>query len=142
MSMTITQITDAFLDKVKTIFPELEVDHFPGRPEDYRFTHPKGAIQLLYRDRRFERPQATDGTIQVNEPVLTLSFYTRNLRRVGRDEGMYDILETARTEIAKDNSIGHGNTWCRREYLTQQRSGVWIFGQDWVLEDIFIPETE
>lgn len=137
--MTINEITDEFLTKLKTIFPELETDHYPGKPEDYRFTHSKGAVLIIFKDRKFERPQATDGSVQVNFPVVWLSYFSRDLKRVGKDEGMYDFLERGRNGLA-GQSIGNGYIWCRREFQVSQRGGVWIYGQEWELEDVFIAE--
>lgn len=140
--MTLNEITDEVLAKLKDIFPELECDHFPGNPEEYNFVHPVGAVQVLYRDRRFNTPQATDGTVQTNNPEIAISYYTRNLRSTGKDTAMYDLLDRGRNGIASNNDIGQGFMWIKRERLLSRKNGVWIFVQTWELEDIFIPNDE
>lgn len=155
--MTLNEITDAFLDKVKEIFanpdlgavnPGLQVDHYPDDPASYQFAHPKGAVLLILQDRRFEHGQATDGTGQPNRPVLLLTYFSRNLRGKTKDPGAYELLDLARRghEPGMGLSgfcIGGGYTWCRREYYIGSRpGGVWIYGQEWILENYFDPDHE
>lgn len=138
--MTLDEITDEFLALVKPVFPELEVDHYPGNPEDYKLTHPVGAVLLIFRDRTFSEPDATDGTVQRNQPMVQLTYMNRNLTQTGKDPGVYKLLDRGRDGLA-GKSIGHGYIWIRREKLLPRRSGIWIYAQDWQLEDVFIPEV-
>ena len=131
MNLTITQIADTILDKLTADFPDYEVDDFPDDPASYQFAHPEAALLLVFKDRKFERGQFTDGSGQVNEPVWQLAQFTRYLRSNDRNVGAYQLLEATRSSL-KALEIGNGNLYIAREYFYKKQSGgVWIYGQDW-----------
>lgn len=138
--MTLNEITDQFLAQVADTFPDYEVDHYPGDPEKYQFAHPKAAVLLVFQDRTFKEPQATDGTGQVNNPILHLTYFTRNLRGKSKNPSAYDLLEEGRAGLLGFH-MGTSYVWCRREfYLTNKPGGIWVYGQDWQLEDYYDEE--
>lgn len=137
MNVTLNEMADTFLDKLKTTFPDYEVDDYPDNPAKYQLAHPNGAVLLTLQDRKFEDPMATDGTGQGNEPIFQVTFLTRSLRSKNRNEGAYNMLDTAR-EALKGLEFSRGYASILREfYIQTSPGGVWYFGQDWTHYDFF-----
>lgn len=137
MAMTLNAMQDAFLGKLQEVFPDpdYKTEDFPDDPKRYQFTHSNAAILLVFKDRKFEAPRATDGTIQPNQPVFQVAFMTRQLRGTDKRDGAYELLDIAREELAGFVIDGFP-IWIQREYFQTLRSGgIWMFGQDWTLDN-------
>jgi len=139
MGMSLVDMQDTILAELKEIFPapQYQVEDYPDDPVNYQFAHSNAAILLVFKDRKFDAGQASDGTVQTNRPVFQLAFMCRSLRSKGDRDGAYNLLEQARQGL-KGFEIGRETLTISREYFqTLKPGGVWIFGQDWQLLDIF-----
>lgn len=139
MGLSLIDMQDQLLAKLQEIFPEptYQVEDFPDDPEKYQFAHSNAAILLVFNDRKFDPPQATDGSTQYNEPEFQIAFMCRQLRSTEDRDGAYNLLETARNGL-KGMEIGNHNLSISREYFRSLKpGGVWIFGQNWKTGDIF-----
>lgn len=145
MGMSLVDMQDKILERLKEVFPapQYQVEDYPDDPVNYQFAHSNAAILLVFKDRKFDRGQATDGTVQTNRPVFQIAFMCRSLRSKGDRDGAYNLLGRARgedddTDGLKGFDIGRETLTINREYFqTLKPGGVWIFGQDWQLLDIF-----
>lgn len=135
--MTLNAMQDEFLAKLRAVFPDpdYKTEDFPDDPSRYHFTHSNAAILLVFKDRKFEPPRASDGTIQPNQPVFQVAFFSRQLRGTDERDGAYELLDKARQELAGFVIDGFP-IWIKREYFQNLRKGgIWTFGQDWTLDN-------
>jgi hypothetical protein len=134
--MTLAVLQNTLLEKLQDIFPApgYRVEDFPDDPVNYQFAHSNAAILLVFNDRKFDAPRATDGTIQPNQPVFQVAFLSRQLRTRNENDGAYELLDTTRAKL-QGFMIDHEPIWIQREYFQRLKpGGVWIFGQDWTFD--------
>ena len=80
MALATQDLLDGAQAVLVAAFPDLAVELFPARPEDYRLNHPVGALLLAYPGSRFADP-ILRATSVCQERTLTLgvSLVSRHL---------------------------------------------------------------
>jgi Gp37 protein len=136
MAALITRIEDEVLARLRPALtregqphPAIELLPWPGRPEDFKMTHPVGALLVMYRSGKF--PQGT-GLVEWTAE-FELAFLVRNLRthqaRAGSPDvgtGAYDLLEAARVALSGfELAFAAGPAYITSESYTGHREGVW-----------------
>lgn len=141
MGSLIYQTEDALLERLRPALtregqphPVVELRAWPGRPEDFRMTHPVGAVLLMYRSGKFPdlATVVRQGLVEW-DAEFELALLARNLRTHQVDDaspdagtGAYDLLQACRTALMGFELADFaGPVSVRSESYTGHREGVW-----------------
>ena len=126
-------LTQDYIDqveaRVKLLLPGIEVSRYPGRPQDYRLTHPQGAVLISYLQGQAGDPIPSRGQIWLRQ-VLSLLMCNRSL---WESDGMLDHLDRLRTGLHQWMPTGAKPLQFLRERLLQAEAGIWWYGADYEL---------
>lgn len=123
----------SLVDAVTAAFPDLEVQAFPDRPQQWNFIHELGSILVRFHGGKFSRPMDTsEAVVQKRTPGFVFTIYTRNLHD---HLGAYDILETLRQAITGFKMPGCMALYPLDEQFQAQHEGVWVY------EAVYAAET-
>ncbi len=89
--MTIKEIEEAIIERLKSKITDLVVEGFPEKPSEYKLMHHKGAILVAYAGSTYEEPAATDVVVQERKVEFDITVVMRHLRT---HEGAYQYLDT------------------------------------------------
>lgn len=103
--------------------PGLKVEPFPDDPDNYRLTHPHGAVLAGYSGSRLPDPFVLAGTTQKRRLEFQLVVKVRRLRD---HSGAYTILDDIRTALA-GQAIRGARFYPVREQFEDVSSGVWTY---------------
>lgn len=123
MAIATQDFIDTAQARLITAFPELIVELFPARPEDYRLNHPVGALLLAYPGSTFsEALLRADGVAQERTIGLSVSLVTRHLWGL---DGAVALMDRLRAALH-----GWRPTDCRpiiiiRDRLLSENAGLW-----------------
>jgi len=100
MPRLITGITlemmEGILDRLRGRFEDLSVDLFPERPDQYRLTHPKGALLLSYVSSRYD--DTRDTTI-ITQPRRAMFNVVSMVRQLNHGDGVVVVLDRLRLAL-------------------------------------------
>lgn len=136
-NQSIESMAEAYITKLKETFPDLEVDHYPDDVASYNLAHPKGAILVIYKSRKFKKGQNADGSGQVNNPVFQITYVTRSLIAKKKSPGIYGLLDPGREALKELDFERSKASIIDEGFLDIKRGGVWMFGQNWEHTDYF-----
>lgn len=134
---TLNSMAQAYIDKLRTTFPDLEVDHYPDNAREYRLSHHKGAVLITLENRNFQKGQYSDGSGQLNNPRFQITYITRSLVRKKKLPGAYELLDQGR-EALKTLEFERGFVNITSEFfIGVDKGGIWMYGQTWEHTDFF-----
>lgn len=134
----LTEMETAIVALLAAALPDLAVEPFPDRPDNYRFTHPHGAVLVGYAGSRLAGPNVLAGTGQVRHIEFHLVIKVRSLRD---HTGAYAVLDAIRTALSGQTVLG-ARFYPAREQFDDVSSGVWtytaVYGADvpWVSQAV------
>ncbi len=143
---TIEDFEDVIVERLQSGFPTLEVKAFPDRPEDYKFTHPTGALLLHYRGADFGDSQGI-GTISLRRKLLwDVTVYAKSLRSHRGTEGKGGallILDALRAHLTgwRPKGAVTGMVPEREDFLNRDGS-AWIYVARFSLVAPLVQKTE
>lgn len=112
----------ALLTRAGAVLPELAVEDFPGRPEAYRLSHPKGALLLAYSGSDYGAPGA--GGAQAR--LMKLDFVLQ-IRNLAKHQGAYEVLEHLRVGFTGWEAPGCLAAYPTREAFRGAEDGVYQY---------------
>ena len=115
---------------------QIEVAHFPDRPEAYRLTHRVGAALVRYEGSEYGKIDAVDLVVQERTLAFSVTLAMRDLGWAyggpasGTNPGAYAIIDAVRVAL-----LGfQPNSGCRKMWLSRDRyedrnldGGFWIY---------------
>jgi hypothetical protein len=143
---TIEDFEDVIVGRLKAGFPTLKVEPFPDRPEDYRFTHPTGALLVHYRGADFGESQAV-GTVSLNRKMtFDVTVYAKSLRShrgTQGEGGALLILDALRPYLTgwKPKGATSGIVPEREDFLNRDAS-AWIYVARYSFRAPLVQKTE
>lgn len=143
---TIEDFENVIVERLIAGFPELKVEVFPDRPEDYRFTHPVGALLVHYRGADFGDSQGV-GTVSLNRKLLwDITLYAKSLRDHRGTEGRGGallMLDALRAHLAgwRPKGATSGMVPEREDFLNRDAS-AWIYVARYSLRAPLVQKTE
>ena len=128
MSVSVQDIENAIMAKLASALPELSVEAFPERPEEYELLHPLGAVLVQYDGSSYSQNSVSNGAVaQVRKPKFSVVYLVRNLRDAA---GCYDILDRGREALCGLCITGAITPMeITYEGFTAEHDGVWIYTQ-------------
>ena len=123
--MTILEIEQAIIDRLKEKIQGLEIDSFPEKPADYRLRHPKGALLVRYAGCAYTEPLATDYIIQDRKISFEVNVLMRHLTS---HEGVYAYLDAVRIALTGFKPPNCGRVYPVKEEFIIEDAGIWHYG--------------
>lgn len=130
MAATVQSIETALIAKLGTALPELEVQAFPEKPEEYDLIHPVGACLVQYDGSEFSGNSVGNGAVaQVRRLRFSVVYLVRNLRD---SSGCYALLQrgaAALTGLLVAGTLSPGAIV--HESFHAEADGVWMYVQSY-----------
>ena len=133
MAATVQDIESALIAKLGSALPELEVEAFPEKPEEYSLLHPVGAVLVQYDGSELSgNALANGGVAQVRTLRFSVVYLVRNLRD---SAGCYDVLQRG-ADALSGLIIAGALTPCilARESFNAEADGVWMYAQSYTVK--------
>lgn len=122
--MNIETIENQIIEKLKSKFADLLIESFPEKPQEFIFTHPKGAILIHYQGGNYGSIQALDLILQQKKMEFALTVVTRNLRT---NSGAYNILEGIKSVLTGFKIDGCSKMYPTKEGFLCENNGIWQY---------------
>ncbi|MDG6230712.1 Gp37 family protein [Glaesserella parasuis] len=123
MSATLPILTE-FETRLKTQFPDWDIQLMPDDPSHYFLSHPNGAVLISYAGSKFSEPRSTSVITQTRKVHIVFTVLSRNLHN---DFGALQFLDELRLSVVGFQPIDCTPSWLVEEQFDEQDSGVWIY---------------
>lgn len=122
--MSIREIEDLIIKKIKESFPNFLVQGFPEKPQEFILLHPIGAILVHYRGGSYSSTDALKFISQDKRMEFAVTVVTRNLRS---NEGAYEVLEGVKQCLCGYKIIGCSKLTPLKEGFLSETKGIWQY---------------
>ena len=122
--MNIETIENRIIEKLKSKLTDLLIESFPEKPQEFVFTHPKGAILIHYQGGRYGNSQSVDVIYQQKKMEFALTIVTRNLRT---NSGAYALLEEIKSILTGFKIDGCSKMYPVKEDFLVENNGIWQY---------------
>lgn len=137
--MSIRDIENSIIDKLKENFSNLLVDGFPEKPQEFTLIHPVGAILVHYRGGNYSNTDALGFISQDKKMDFAITVVTRNLRS---NNGAYEILEKIKQVLCGFKILGCSKLTPVKEGFLSEISGIWQYEITFTLATPSIEDLE
>lgn len=128
--MLINQLEEQIISRLKQEIPDLLIEGFPEKPEQFQLIHPKGAILVHYQGADYSNTKATDAIVQDKKLEFALTVVTRHLRS---NEGAYAYLDDIRRILTGYKIDGCSKMYPVKENFLSENAGIWQYSINFVL---------
>lgn len=130
MIATIQTVETSFIEALQQALPELSVESFPEKPQEYELLHPLGAVLVQYDGSTFGNNRISNGALaQVRTFRVTVTLLVRNLRN---SSGCYEALDRAIEALSGLMLPGAiGPVTAVSESFSSEVDGIWIYVQNY-----------
>ena len=122
--MNIETIENNIIEKLKSKLTDLLIESFPEKPQEFVFTHPKGAILIHYQGGSYGNIQSLDVIVQNKKMEFALTIVTRNLRS---NSGAYALLEEIKSILTGFKIDGCSKMYPVKEGFLVENNGIWQY---------------
>ena len=122
--MNIETIENKIIEKLKSELTDLLIESFPEKPQEFVFTHPKGAILIHYQGGSYGNNQSLDVIVQNKKMEFALTIVTRNLKT---NSGAYALLETIKSILTGFKIDGCSKMYPVKEGFLVENNGIWQY---------------
>lgn len=122
--MNIETIENKIIEKLKSKLTDLLIESFPEKPQEFVFTHPKGAILIHYQGGNYGSSQSVDVIFQQKKMEFALTIVTRNLRT---NSGAYSLLEEIKSILTGFKIDGCSKMYPTKEGFLVENKGIWQY---------------
>ncbi len=137
--MSIRDIENSIIDKLKENFSNLLVDGFPEKPQEFTLIHPVGAILVHYRGGNYSNTEALGFISQDKKMDFAITIVTRNLRS---NNGAYEVLEKIKQVLCGFKILGCSKLTPVKEGFLSEISGIWQYEITFTLATPSIEDLE
>ncbi len=137
--MSIRDIENSIIDKLKENFSNLLVDGFPEKPQEFTLIHPVGAILVHYRGGNYSNTDALGFISQDKKMDFAITVVTRNLRS---NNGAYEVLEKIKQVLCGFKILGCSKLTPVKEGFLSEISGIWQYEITFTLATPSIEDLE
>ena len=137
--MSIRDIENSIIDKLKENFSNLLVDGFPEKPQEFTLIHPVGAILVHYRGGNYSNTDAVGFISQDKKMDFAITVVTRNLRS---NNGAYEVLEKIKQVLCGFKILGCSKLTPVKEGFLSEISGIWQYEITFTLATPSIEDLE
>ncbi|HTW89183.1 MAG TPA: Gp37 family protein [Candidatus Binataceae bacterium] len=144
--LDIATIENAIVAQLLSQINQIEVVHFPDRPEAYRLTHQVGAALVSYRGATYGDLIDTDVVMQERKLEFEVRLMARDLGwsygalATGVSPGAYALLEAVRAALTGFRIPGCRETYPLKERFVERdpQGGVWIYAISFAVETLAV----
>ncbi len=122
--MNIETIENKIIEKLKSKLTDLLIESFPEKPQEFIFTHPKGAILIHYQGGSYGSSQSVDVIFQQKKMEFALTIVTRNLKT---NSGAYALLEEIKSILTGFKIDGCSKMYPTKEGFLVENNGIWQY---------------
>ncbi len=122
--MTIADIEQAIIDRLKAKITGLAIEGFPEKQSEYKLMHPKGALLVSYAGSTFSEPKPTDIVFQERKVEFDITVAMRHLRD---HEGAYAHLDAVRITLTGYRIAGCSKMHPTKEEFLNEDAGIWQY---------------
>jgi hypothetical protein len=137
--VSIRDIENSIIDKLKENFSNLLVDGFPEKPQEFTLIHPVGAILVHYRGGNYSNTDALGFISQDKKMDFAITVVTRNLRS---NNGAYEVLEKIKQVLCGFKILGCSKLTPVKEGFLSEISGIWQYEITFTLATPSIEDLE
>lgn len=120
---------DILISRLKSQIGDVAIEPFPDDPEEYKLLHPTGALLIRFAGGDFGESKV-DGLIRQRVKLqYDVVAVSRNLRD---HYGAYHLLDLTLQALTGFNIDGE-KIYPGREDFLLEKSGVWQYGQRWII---------
>lgn len=123
--MNIETIETQIVEKLKSKLSDLLVDSFPEKPQEFVFTHPKGAILVHYQGANYNNSESVGVIFQNKKMEFAITIVTRNLRT--KNSGAYSLLEQVKSILTGFQIDGCSKMSPTKEGFLSENNGIWQY---------------
>lgn len=121
-------LIEHLIERVQDLLPGIEVARYPGNQQDYRLTHPQGAVLIAYTGAQGGEARLERGAHQWLLHQVRLALVNRTLWEA---DGLLDHLDRLRAGLIGWQASGAQPLSLRAEALLQSADGLWWCGADY-----------
>jgi len=122
--VNIETIENKIIEKLKSKLTDLLIESFPEKPQEFIFTHPKGAILIHYQGGSYGSSQSVDVIFQQKKMEFALTVVTRNLKT---NSGAYSLLEEIKSILTGFKIDGCSKMYPVKEGFLVENNGIWQY---------------
>ena len=123
--MSIRNIENSIIQKLKDSFPEVLVQGFPDKPSEFILLHPIGALLVHYQGRNYTNSNALGIISQENKKEFAITVVTRNLRA---NQGAYEYIDNVKAVLTGFQPDECSKLMPLKDYFISENSGIWQYG--------------
>lgn len=128
--MNIREIENSIITKLKTEFPEILVEGFPDKPNEFILLHPIGALLIHYQGSNYSTTNAIGFISQENKKGFSITVVTRNLRS---NQGAYEYIDKVKEVLTGYQVEECSKLMPLRDNFISENGGIWQYGIDFTL---------
>lgn len=128
--MNIRTIENAIISKLKTSFPEVNVEGFPDKPSEFILLHPTGALLVHYQGSNYSNSEAFGSITQENKKEFSITIVTRNLRS---NNGAYEYIDKVKAVLSGYKIDGCSQLMPSKDNFISENSGIWQYAINFTL---------
>lgn len=137
--MTINEIENEIIDRIKSKINDLHIEGFPEKPSEFKLSHPTGAILVHYQGGSYSDSKSVGCIYQDKKLEFSITIVTRNLRSY---KGSYFYLDKVRQILTGFRPIGCTKLQPVKEDFISENNGIWQYAINFSLTTPTIEETE
>lgn len=134
---TIADLEQAVIERLQDRFRELEVEHFPDDPDEFRLNGPVGALLVRYHGGKYSPSMDTDAIVQERAMAFEVQLVFRGLKG---DDGAMVYLEAVRRALAGFQPPAFEKIVPAGEEFVSQAGGLWRYAIDFRTSTMAIEE--
>lgn len=123
--MSIRNIENSIIQKLKDSFPEVLVQGFPDKPSEFILLHPIGALLVHYQGSNYTNSNALRIISQENKKEFAITVVTRNLRA---NQGAYEYIDNVKAALTGFQPDECSKLMPLKDYFISENSGIWQYG--------------
>jgi len=137
--MTIRNIENQIIEKLKTSFPEVLVQGFPDKPSEFILLHSIGALLVHYQGSNYTNSQSLGYITQENKKEFAITVVTRNLRF---NDGAYEYIDKVKAVLTGFEPDECSKLIPVKDYFISENKGIWQYGINFSLTTNNIQDFE
>lgn len=119
----IQAIEQTLIDMLAAAGLPYEVQPYPDKSNEYRFTHPHGVVLIRFRKSSFEHPRPIDSVVQDVTVHFDCAVLGRSLRGT---RGAYTVADQVRNALSGQR-LESAPIYTVSEEFIEEEDGVWSF---------------
>jgi hypothetical protein len=137
--MTIEELENAIVEKLKSGGFELAIEAFPEKPADHRLHNAAGAILVIFGGSKFGESQATDTVVQNRTISFSIVVKTSSLRS---HLGAYPVLDAIRRLLTGFEPPECDKMYPTSEELVDREGSIWTYEAQYSCETLAVEDTD